>query len=626
MTGEAGKHQLTIEAVQEFSNHVYARRYDAATKAAINILHAIEMEGNYIQVKGAEVDASKVLTQFTSAFTALLANPEVGFSRTGLGALLSLKSVLHRVFSMTSFVDMSHIYPLIGTVRDGQVTISEEALPKFLIVTTVDIMEPITLDVIQSLDDEIKMLFWLSLLDLRYLLKETEEQKVAQLLVLMDSIKTIPMKSVGEVELLNRVWFRCSYWDFDGKHLIKKKLNESLLLTARNLGVKDQAYFPPRKEDSRPRILVILELWTYNSAMFRCYEKAISSLQSNFHVTGLARRTQMVREETNRPFDEVIELSTNGELKENVIKVLNAQPDIIFYPSIGMSATVTQMSQLRLAPVQVMASGHPATSYSSNMDYLVVDEDVAGDPSCFSETILEMKIGGFKLTKPDFDIPDAIAKDRPGDCLQIVVNSMYHKLTPRFLSMCSEIAEKADRQLHFHFLCGANPLIVDRITGAIAKGLSVECHNMLPYLKYIEIVQKCDLQLTPFPFGNSNGFVDAMLMAVPTVCLDGPEIHSHADVALAQRVGLPEVCQTQSYDEYLDVALRLIHDDDLRLSIHRQILDTDIEKALFQQEEDTAMELGNVFDWLLQNHQHIQKEGRGRWSVQDRLEYQVPVA
>ncbi|MDA6200900.1 cobalt ABC transporter permease, partial [Escherichia coli] len=45
------------------------------------------------------------------------------------------------------------------------------------------------------------------------------------------------------------------------------------------------------------------------------------------------------------------------------------------------------LTALRLAPLQLMALGHPATTWSEHIDGVLVEEDYLGEVGCFSEPV-----------------------------------------------------------------------------------------------------------------------------------------------------------------------------------------------------------------------------------------------
>ena len=59
-------------------------------------------------------------------------------------------------------------------------------------------------------------------------------------------------------------------------------------------------------------------------------------------------------------------------------------------PSIGMDLATIFVSNARFAPIQVIALGHPATTHSEFIEYVIVEDDYVGSESCFSETLLRL--------------------------------------------------------------------------------------------------------------------------------------------------------------------------------------------------------------------------------------------
>ena len=57
-----------------------------------------------------------------------------------------------------------------------------------------------------------------------------------------------------------------------------------------------------------------------------------------------------------------------------------------------------------------------------------------------------------------------------------------------------------------------------------------------------------------------NSIVDAVMVGLPGVCLDGPEAHAHADVAYFRRLGLPARLATSSVEDYVAAIVRLADD------------------------------------------------------------------
>jgi predicted O-linked N-acetylglucosamine transferase (SPINDLY family) len=87
-------------------------------------------------------------------------------------------------------------------------------------------------------------------------------------------------------------------------------------------------------------------------------------------------------------------------------------------------------------------------------------------------------------------------------------------------------------------------------------------HEELAYAAYIEALAACDFFVCPFPYGNMNSIVDAALVGLPGVCLDGAEAHAHADAAYFARLGFPQELVAATTDDYVAAIARLADDPD----------------------------------------------------------------
>ncbi|EAA9298213.1 cobalt ABC transporter permease, partial [Salmonella enterica subsp. enterica] len=93
---------------------------------------------------------------------------------------------------------------------------------------------------------------------------------------------------------------------------------------------------------------------------------------------------------------------------------------------------------------------------------------------------------------------------------------------------------------------------------AVLSGSEVNAH--MPVQEYQTALNSCELFVSPFPYGNMNGVVDAVRQGLPGVCLTGPEVHSHIDGGLFRRLGLPEELITTDDESYVRAVLRLVEE------------------------------------------------------------------
>ena len=270
-------------------------------------------------------------------------------------------------------------------------------------------------------------------------------------------------------------------------------------------------------------------------------------------------------------------------------------------PSIGMDMLPIFLSNTRVAPIQAVALGHPATTHSPYIEYVIVEDDYVGSEECFSEKLLRLPKDALPY------VPSALApkevhyklRENP-EVVNIGVASTTMKLNPYFLEACKAIRDRAQVKVHFHFAMGQSSGVthpyVERFLQSYL-GEDVTAHPHQGYDKYLETLNKCDMMINPFPFGNTNGIIDMVTLGLVGVCKTGPEVHEHIDEGLFKRLGLPEWLITRTADEYVACAIRLAENHEERLALRRHIIENNGLQTLFTGD---ARPMGRVFMQKLQ--------------------------
>jgi predicted O-linked N-acetylglucosamine transferase (SPINDLY family) len=107
-------------------------------------------------------------------------------------------------------------------------------------------------------------------------------------------------------------------------------------------------------------------------------------------------------------------------------------------------------------------------------------------------------------------------------------------------------------------------------------------HGFHDYAGYLARVNRSDLFLSPFPFGNTNGIVDALTLGLPGICKRGPEVFERIDGALFERVGMPPWITAESVDDYIAAAVRMIDSRDERTALRQRLIDTRAVERCFE--------------------------------------------
>ncbi len=214
---------------------------------------------------------------------------------------------------------------------------------------------------------------------------------------------------------------------------------------------------------------------------------------------------------------------------------------------------------------------------------------------------------------------DPMIREHPGS-VRIAVPSAIFKLNAKLMETFRQIYDRCERPVEFCFFPFTTGLRFHHVAKRIREWLpDAAVYPAQNYNEYIADLNTCDLQLIAFPFGGTNSTMDALRQGIPIVALEGDEVHSRCDAGFIRGVGAPEWLIAGSEEEYIDAALRLIHDDHERVAVSREILQTDLDALYFDwRYEKQPRDFVELFWWVHQNHEAIQAQGRKVWPPEAR--------
>jgi hypothetical protein len=390
--------------------------------------------------------------------------------------------------------------------------------------------------------------------------------------------------------VLHNAYMYCSYADTPRRHAIKADINVLVRRKLDELGLADlefpgvlpepdAARAARRKQRKKPLMIVVLEWFGSAHSIYRTHSRTLAAARAYFEVVGFGFG-YAVDESGRALFDRFIELREPdyiGECLKTVRDFAQAeQADVLYMPSVGMFVLTVFMSNLRVAPLQIAALGHPATTHSARIDYVSVEEDFVGDPACFSETLLTLPRNAQPYVASSALPPVAPAVPARRDTLDIVVTASQMKLNPRFFEACRRIQQRAQTPVQFHLMTGArHGLLLEHMRRIIALALpGAIVHGFHAYADYLARIHRADMFLSPFPFGNTNGIVDAFTLGVPGVCVTGTEVFERIDGALFARADMPAWTVAACVDDYVNAAVRMIDGHGEREALRARLIET----------------------------------------------------
>lgn len=550
----------------------------------------------------------QLCTRIAGAVTTLFSRPDFTVSDDGYVRLMSLHRWLALIFAVSSYGHADHIIRNINAAGGGVVeplTLNAHNLRLFCLCYFPDSQIALQPDALWQYDRRTVARLFLALISGRALPTSAAHGKREQLLAwLPDRLAELDSLDFLPTAVLHDVYMHCSYASLTEKHRIKRSLND---LIRRSLLAGDFADIavegnrgqttmdnpaiqgPPKK----PVILVVLEWFTCQHSVYRTHSRALASLRERFTVHGVGLNTA-VDAAGREVFDVFHGVSAASALQEAYAIARELRPDMVLYAGIGMFPFTIYLSNLRLAPLQLVGLGHGASTFCEQMNGFVIEEDLVGDERRFSETVIRVPADAMPFVPPaDVHCVPVTrtpfltrqqAQWREPLPVRVAVCASIMKINPNFLATLAEIQRRSRVVVQFCFYMGfAQGLTLDYLREAIRAVLpGAEVNAHMPVQAYQVALNSCELFVSPFPYGNMNGVVDAVRMGLPGVCLTGPEVHSHIDEGLFRRLGLPEELIATGDESYIRATLRLVEEHDWREMLQHQLLDNDVEQVLFQ--------------------------------------------
>ncbi|EFR7440265.1 cobalt ABC transporter permease, partial [Salmonella enterica] len=152
---------------------------------------------------------------------------------------------------------------------------------------------------------------------------------------------------------------------------------------------------PPKK----PVLLVVLEWFTSQHSVYRTHSRALAALRGHFivHAVGLDTAVDAV---SRQVFDVFHPVSTDTALPQAYALAGELRPDVVLYAGIGMFPFTIYLSNLRLAPLQLVGLGHGASTFCGQINGFVIEEDLVGEERCFSETVIRVPADAMPFVPP----------------------------------------------------------------------------------------------------------------------------------------------------------------------------------------------------------------------------------
>lgn len=408
---------------------------------------------------------------------------------------------------------------------------------------------------------------------------------------------------------ISEVYFGATYIDNCFDREIKRTINQSIkrspLCTAAQI-----------KNTSNPKkIAVITCVWFSGHSVYRTLSKFVESLVPDYELTlvhlGGARPNLELSCFKSIKYVDIEGNSLNiDSLRENDFMV-------IYYPDVGMNPHSVILSNLRLAPIQICGTGHPVSTFGSEIDYFISGADVENPVDAqknYSERLILLPGFGAIHNPPSYQIK---ATKKTQSAFIINCSWFSHKINYPMICTLNEIVKQSQKTILFRFFVGGIESLIQK-NGFIPFGLDLEAllgkdHFELipakPYDEYMALMEEGDICIESHHFGGSNVMVDSLYLRKLTVTVEGNQWYNRIGSQMLRTVGLEELI-AKSAEEYTRLILKLIHDDQYRLTLQNKLKQVDLTQTIFNSTSKKYFK--KAIDFLVENHERLKCENSSK--------------
>lgn len=596
------------EMIDRLERAVFQRRTSEGVKLLLELLHGISTQRNAFGILPAQSSPEErraAYTRIAAMISALICSPDFQIDLAQIDFLCGRKPMLEAIFELSGYEGPFHLLQYNGVRNpDGSVLLRANQVFVLSLFYSLDLLPPELMQGVLKLPPDQLLPLMVGWFTAPFVHHPRGEENRGILIEHCSRIEGAN-PTQGIVQAMTSAWMHCSYADHPRKHDIKRSLNEVWRRLDKLGGLKSRV--PARRLVDRPTLLVCAERMSTGHAMHRSYAASLKQLRQRFRTVCMAAHG-FITPDAHDLFDEVVILEPGIALQEIGARMVRQEPDVIYFPSLGMSDWTQMVVNLRFAPIQLMTLGHPAPAMMETMDYTLVQAGHGEAAWEFGSKVVERKAWGQFAPFSESTTFDHDANPYEDGRLHIAVNSSLMKLSPRFLAMCERIEAEVKRPVHFHFFASASGVMYDRIRQVFERRFRYfTLEPSRPYKAFLAALSRCDLSLAAFPFGNTNSTVDTCLLGIPTVAYFANEVLSIGDRDVMRLVDLPSWLVADTDEGYFETAMKLIHDDKERQSIAAQLKATDVRAKFFQPPRpEDATEFVEAVDWIYRNHEALQ--------------------
>lgn len=362
------------------------------------------------------------------------------------------------------------------------------------------------------------------------------------------------------------------------------------------------APLPPRRHTGKIRIGFVSEHFNLHS-VGRVNHGLISGLRRDrFEVTvfSLRRHDDVLGRKIREGSNQYIEF--DGESLAQIERTIAEQRmDVLFFIDVGMDPLTYFLAYSRLAPLQLVAWGHPDTTGIDTLDYFISADalELSEADSHYTERLVRLPA----WVMPDYQRPSPPTPLKPrsdyglADHRHIYVCPQQpFKIHPDFDQAIGAIL-RGDPEGEVVLVEGRHADLTKMLKQRFERNIADVARRIriLPHMSwndYLNLIAISDVMLDPFHFGGANTSYEGLALGVPIVTLPPPFLRGRHTLGCYLKMEMTE-CIAETPREYADISLRLVLDSDYRQHVVKKIEER--KSVLFDNSEMVEV-LGN-FLW-----------------------------
>ncbi len=405
---------------------------------------------------------------------------------------------------------------------------------------------------------------------------------------------------------VTHLYFLCTNINPEVDRAVKQKIHAGIRRRLGNVDLRNN----PRGD----HLAVITGKWWPGSAVYKSSYPLVRTLQERYRLSLVHLGEGHPLLDTSL-FADVIHVRFHGD-RFDLSPLVGNTFQLAYYPDVGMLPESIWLADLRVAPIQVMGYGHPASTFGSEIDYIIggADSEVLEDAERnYSERLVAIPGIGAHPVYPDYRrVPSTRPPATEQGAEQVVVNCSWgsSKINHPMLQNLLAIRRQAHRPVRFQVFPNWSversnlllPLCRD-LQELFGPDLTVVGNSEYPL--YMQRMDQADFSLDSYPFGGYNTIVDSLYLGKPIVTYEGRQFYNRAASALLRKLGLDELV-AQSDEQYVARAVRLADDETYRRQLAERLEQMDLKARLFDTEELEYFR--RAIDFLIENHAQLAAE------------------